>query len=149
VFSCALPLLEPPRTQNRGSLKGMSDAVPKASPEHRARSIQLQLEGRFPDLTVSTTGSQIYIRGAFPVIHEAIVLDRYQVEIEWSDRDTEAPLLRETGGRIPRTNDRHMGLDGKACPLVPEEWLIRARETSRMRKKRAEQPDSFAVRAVL
>jgi len=106
----------------------MRDAVPKALPEAKARSIQLQLDGKFPDLTVSTTGSQIYIRGAFPVIHEAIVLDRYQIEIEWSDSDREAPVLRETAGRIPRTDDRHIDVNGKACPLVPEEWLIRPRE---------------------
>ena len=106
----------------------MNCTDPKALPEAKARSIQRQLEERFPDLTASTTGSRIYIRGAFPLVHEAMVLDRYQIEIEWSDSATEAPVLRETAGRIPRTNDRHMDSEGKACPLVPEEWLIRAPE---------------------
>jgi hypothetical protein len=107
----------------------MTGNTPKALPENRVRCIQLQLAERFPDLTVSASGAQVYVRGAFPVIHEATILDRYQIEIEWSDSDTEAPVLRETGGRIPRTSDRHMDSSGKACPLVQEEWLIRPRDT--------------------
>jgi hypothetical protein len=105
----------------------MSDAVSKLSLDAKVRSIQQQLNERFPDLTASSDGSTVCIHGTFTVIQETMVLDRFQIEIEWSDSDKEAPILREPGGRIPRTNERHMGLDGKACPLVPEEWLIRAR----------------------
>src|SRR5690348_6785307 len=96
--------------------------------EAKAKTVQGQLEPKYVDLTASTTGPRLYIRGAFPVIHEGRVLDRYQIEIEWSDSATAAPVLYETGGRIPRIRDRHISLDGKACPLVPEEWLIKPPE---------------------
>ena len=100
----------------------------KALPDTRTRELQREVETKFPDLTVSFTGTRIYIRGAFPVVHEGKVLDRYQIEIEWSDSDIEVPVLRETGGRIPWTADRHMSQGGIACLFVPEEWLVRSRE---------------------
>ena len=106
----------------------MVEPAARKSPETEVRSLQQQIGQEFPDLTVTHVASRIYIRGAFPVLYQGAVLDRYQIEIEWSDSDTEAPILRETGGRIPRTADRHMNADGKACPLVQEEWLIRPRE---------------------
>ncbi len=100
----------------------------KIPPGTRARELQSDLEMKFPDLTVSYTGSKIFIRGTFPVLDEAMVLDRYQIEIEWSDTDSEAPLLYETGGRVPWVPDRHVNSDGRACAFVPEEWLIRPGE---------------------
>jgi hypothetical protein len=93
----------------------------------RARAVQLEIASRFPDLTVTRNGSKLHIRGAFPVLFEGTVLDRYQIEIEWSESDSEVPVLCETGGRIPWTDDRHMSLGGKACLFVPEEWLLRPR----------------------
>jgi hypothetical protein len=99
-----------------------------SSLESRARDLQRSLSPKYPDLTVSCAGKKIYVRGAFPVIHDGEVLDRYQVEIEWSERDKEAPLLRETAGRIPRIDDRHINKDGEACIFVPEEWLVRPRD---------------------
>src|SRR5438094_903049 len=98
----------------------MRSTVSKISPEAKAEVLRRELEGKFHDLTVSYTGARVDIRGAFPVIHEGKVLDRYQVEIEWSDSDTEVPVLCETGGRIPWTAERHMSQGGKACLFVPE-----------------------------
>jgi len=106
----------------------MSVNCGRTSQEIRAAELQSELETKYPDLTVTCAGPKIYIRGAFPVLHEGKVLDRYQIKIEWSDSDTEAPILYETGGRIPRINERHMGTDGKACSFVPEEWLLRPRK---------------------
>jgi hypothetical protein len=97
-------------------------------PEARLKELQKDLEVQYPDFTVGCTGTKICIRGSFPVLHQGTVLDRYQIEIEWSDSDTEVPLLRETGGRIPWIADRHMNLGGIACLFVPEEWLLRPRE---------------------
>lgn len=102
----------------------MRSSISKAFPEERARSIQMQLGEKFPDLSVSAAGSEIRIRGSFPLTYDGKVLDRYEIEIEWSDSDMEAPILWETGGRIPRSNERHISKDGRACPLVQEEWLI-------------------------
>jgi hypothetical protein len=106
----------------------MKARFPRIAPEARAKELQNDLKLKYPDFTVCCTGSRICIRGALPVLHEGMVLDRYQIEIEWSDSDTEVPLLRETGGRIPWIADRHMSQGGMACLFVPEEWLLRPRE---------------------
>jgi len=89
--------------------------------ETRVRALQRELEARYFDLTVSVIANNIHIRGSFPVLYEGQVLDRYQIEIEWSNSDTEIPILRETGGRIPWIADRHMSQVGLACLFVPEE----------------------------
>lgn len=89
--------------------------------------LQREIAEGFPDLTVSSIDSQIHIRGSFPIVHEGKTLDRYQIDIEWSDSLTEVPILRETGGRIPWIGDRHMSFGGMACLYVPEEWLIKPR----------------------
>lgn len=100
----------------------------KASLDDRVKELQRQMEAKYPDLTVSGAGAKISIRGAFPVLDDGKVLDRYQIEIEWSESDTEVPLLRETAGRIPWIADRHMSQGGLACAFVPEEWLLLPRE---------------------
>jgi hypothetical protein len=98
------------------------------TPQQIADVLRQQIRTTYPDLTVGVKNRTVSIRGTFPVVHEGDVLDRYQVEIEWSDGDQEVPLLRETGGRIPWIADRHMSQGGIACLFVPEEWLIRPRE---------------------
>jgi hypothetical protein len=102
--------------------------LPKAPTDADAADLQRALETKYPDLTVSCTGTRIFIRGAFPVLYEGEVLDRYQIEVDWSDSDMQAPVLRETGGRIPWVADRHMNQAGLACVFVPEEWLLRPRQ---------------------
>ncbi len=106
----------------------MKRAEHKIQADAKAKLLQEDLNRSFPDLTASSNGPQVYVRGTFPVIHEGKILDRYQIEIVWTESDTEAPVLSETGGRIPWTADRHMSQGGKACLFVPEEWLIRPRE---------------------
>jgi hypothetical protein len=97
--------------------------------ERAYQLIAVALEpGEYSDLTFSVIANSIYIRGSYAVLYEGQVLDRYQIEIEWSDTDTEIPILRETGGRIPWIDDRHMSQGGLACLFVPEEWLLRPRE---------------------
>jgi hypothetical protein len=76
----------------------------------------------------SCIGTRIHVRGSFPILHEEKTLDRYQIEIEWSEGSTEVPVLRETGGRIPWFANRHMSKGGFACLFVPEEWLLIPRE---------------------
>lgn len=96
--------------------------------EAESSQLQANLNRLYPDLTVSVFGSDIRIRGSFPVVHEGRVLDRYQIEITWKSSGVEVPMLRETGGRIPWISDRHMSMGGYACLFVPEEWLIKPRE---------------------
>jgi len=80
---------------------------------------------RYPDLGIFIESDTVYLRGSFPIEHEQEVLDRYSIEIELpADWPASAPILRETGGRIPWGPARHVNPNGVACPLVPEEWLL-------------------------
>ena len=57
---------------------------------------------RYPDLGIFIESDTVYLRGSFPIEHEQEVLDRYSIEIELpADWPASAPILRETGGRIP------------------------------------------------
>lgn len=67
------------------------------------------------------------IRGTFPVIGpDGEALDRFSVSIELpAGYPRELPVTRETGGRIPWTASRHVGPDGVACVLLPDErWKV-------------------------
>lgn len=93
--------------------------------ERKAAELALALEGKYPDLRVVVGEKMVILRGSFPVMSEGEVLDRYQIEIEVPLKD-DVPILREVGGRIPRIDKHHLNTDGTACPLVPEEWLLRS-----------------------
>lgn len=91
------------------------------------RAMETELPARFPDLRVVTEGGTVFIRGNFPVMDGTEVLDRFQIEIvmPWEFPDS-CPVLREANGRIPWHEDRHVNQrNGEACPIVPEEWLLR------------------------
>jgi hypothetical protein len=98
-------------------------------PQDSGQELQQQIAQKYPDLTVSSREGTLIIRGSFPVIHQDEVLTRFQIQIEWSESDIEAPILWEIGGRVPWDDRRHVdaGDNGKACPIVPEEWLLRPR----------------------
>jgi hypothetical protein len=87
-----------------------------------------ELTTHYPDLRVVNEHGTVYIRGNLPVMDGADVLDRFLIEIEFPfDYPESIPVLREIGGRIPWSADRHTNREnGEACPIVPEEWLIRA-----------------------
>ena len=64
------------------------------------------------------------ILGNFVVRGEnGVEIDRYQISIRLLARfPKDLPVVRETGGRIPGTEDRHInGSDGTACVLYPED----------------------------
>ena len=64
---------------------------------------------------------------AFAVMFEGQVLDRYSVELQLPrNHPAGLPVVRETGGRIPRDIDRHIiTADGTACVLLPDErWRL-------------------------
>jgi len=56
---------------------------------------------------------------------EGQVLDRYSVELQLArNHPAGLPVVRETGGRIPRHIDRHLlAADGTACVLLPDERI--------------------------
>ena len=67
------------------------------------------------------------IRGTIPVPE-----DRYSIEILFlNDYPLTLPQVRETGGRIPHTSDRHINpKDGTACLCIPDEWFIQRPDES-------------------
>lgn len=65
----------------------------------------------------------VYLRGPFLVYHQGKLLDRYEIEIEFPhDYDRQLAIVRETGGRIPRIDDRHVNSDGTACLYLEDEF---------------------------
>jgi hypothetical protein len=68
----------------------------------------------------------VVARGGFPVADGDGVVDRFVIEIAFpEDYPDSVPVVREIGGRIPWFEDRHVNPTGDACPIVPEEWLLR------------------------
>ena len=86
-----------------------------------------EVEAHFPDLRFAVEDGVVHVRGSFPIIFEGQVLDRYSVELQLPRTHPAAlPVVRETGGRIPRNDDRHVNpADGTACVMFPDErWRL-------------------------
>jgi hypothetical protein len=93
---------------------------------HLLATVKRDIGGEYPDLCVMIEGGAVFARGSFPVVGGTDILDRFLIEVEFPrDYPASIPILRETGGRIPWHESRHTNRDGAACPIVPEEWLIR------------------------
>lgn len=86
-----------------------------------------EVESHFSELRFMVEGDIVYVRGSFAVRFEGRVLDRYSVELQLPrNHPAGLPVVRETGGRIPRRDDRHINTaDGTACVLLPDErWRL-------------------------
>jgi hypothetical protein len=88
--------------------------------------MKVEVNSIYPNLHFYPQGDSVFIRGSFPIIHEGRVLDRYSVEIRlFPDYPESIPIVKEVGGRIPWTADRHMLKDGGACLFLPaERWKV-------------------------
>jgi|ERR1700722_10447062 hypothetical protein len=82
-----------------------------------------EVEAHFPELRFVVENDLVYVRGSLALMFEGQVLDRYSVELILArSHPAELPIVRETGGRIPRCDDRHINTaDGTACVLLPDE----------------------------
>lgn len=69
----------------------------------------------------------VYVKGTLLVVNE-----RYSIEISFPpDYPNTLPVVRETGGKIPRLVDRHVNENnGTACVCVPDEWFIDRTDSS-------------------
>lgn len=104
----------------------MSHAWYRKNPELFEKE-KMEVEAAFPQLHFHVANDVVYLRGTYPVIHDGEELDRFSIEIELSKNHPESlPVVRETGGRIPRHADRHVNAtDGTACVLLPDEqWRL-------------------------
>lgn len=94
---------------------------------HRTREAEellraLACEQRFSGLAVTVEAGRLFVRGELPILSvEGAELDRYSLEIEVPTDPVLLPVVRETGGRIPWTADRHMFTNGIACVMLPDE----------------------------
>jgi hypothetical protein len=88
-----------------------------------------EVQSQYPNLHFYREHDLIFVRGSFPLIAAGRVLDRFSIEIELPrNRQEDIPIIRETGGRIPRISDNHINVTNQAgdiCLFVPEErWRI-------------------------
>ena len=65
------------------------------------------------------------MRGSFRVEHEGRTIARYLIDIEIpEDYPSEPPLVREVGGVIPWTAERHVFSNGEACLFYPAAYWL-------------------------
>ena len=103
-----------------------------SQPWHRANPAlfekeKTEVEAAYPNLHFYVANEVVVVRGTFPIVFTGEVLDRHLIEVELPrDHPKSLPIVRETGGRIPRTPDRHMNpVDGTACVLLLDErWRV-------------------------
>ncbi|MBP8300384.1 MAG: hypothetical protein KA020_08485 [Planctomycetes bacterium] len=85
--------------------------------------IRAILRAGYPNLHLHMRQDGAEIRGGFPVRGvDGAELDHYQISIDlpW-DFPASLPVVREIGGRIPWHEDFHVGRDGRACVLLPDD----------------------------
>ncbi|RJR45241.1 MAG: SEC-C domain-containing protein [Desulfobacteraceae bacterium] len=86
-----------------------------------------EVEAAFPNLHFVINDDIVLVRGTFPIVFDDQSLDHYLIEVELRrDHPKGIPIVRETGGRIPRVSGRHMNpTDGTACVLLTDErWWV-------------------------
>jgi hypothetical protein len=90
-----------------------------------------ELESKYPDLRVVVDDGVVWLEGSFPLVHEGIELDRFQVKILIPpDFPENIPVVSETTGRIPLDPVWHIYDTGTLCVIVPEEWLLNSESGS-------------------
>ena len=85
-----------------------------------------QFQRTYPTLHFVERSAQVFMKGSFPISDEGNILDWYQIEVEFQpDYPESLPIVRETGGRIPRTPDRHVNpQDGSLCVGIPDSFWM-------------------------
>jgi hypothetical protein len=90
-----------------------------------------------PKLKAEQRGSDIVIRGSYLLFEDGVIanpagpISEFGVEIVApSGFPYLEPKVFETGGRIPRSADRHVNHDGDCCVTVWEHWLVCAPDRS-------------------
>lgn len=107
------------------------DALVSGVPWHRRetaayRALVRAVEDEFPGLYFEERRDQLVLAGEFQVVEDGKVLDRYEIEIDVPRGGPMAgmPVVREVGGRVPHSDDRH-NPGGVTCLMVPDEFWYR------------------------
>ncbi len=82
--------------------------------------MRLEVASKYPNLHFRIENNAVLLSGSFPIEHEGICFDRFLIEIEFPNNYPKGlPVVREIGGRIPWTSDRHIFETGIACLFFP------------------------------
>lgn len=95
----------------------------RADPELFAR-VREETTAAFPLLRLGVREGKVVLAGPFPLVHEEVEWDRYEIEVVLPDDFPDgAPLVFETAGRIKRLAQEHAYASGRVCLFVPgERW---------------------------
>jgi hypothetical protein len=79
----------------------------------------------YPTLHAFKPATAVTVQGTYPVRDAGVVIDRYSLALTLPDNyPHDLPEVREIGGRIPNSIDRHVIPSGALCLGVREElWL--------------------------
>jgi SEC-C motif len=81
-----------------------------------------EVEEAYPHLHFFVDADGVQIRGAFPLVHEGNVLDRYSIEVKIPDNyPIDMPIVKEVSGRIAWSMNDHINGDGSICLFVSDE----------------------------
>ena len=77
-----------------------------------------------PLMRLDDEGEMVVLRGRFDIEHQGSVVESFALDVELSTvSPRDLPVVRETGGRIPRVLDpHHCASDGALCVLLPESY---------------------------
>ncbi len=94
-------------------------ANPEAFAELRER-----IGWEYPSLHFHERDGQLILAGTYQITDGDRVLDHYQIEvvIPYGGPHADIPVVRETGGRIPRNDPEYHMSNGTACLFVPEDF---------------------------
>src|SRR2546422_346813 len=87
------------------------------------QEIRAEVENTYPDLAFLNANGRVVVQGQLPLFEGGIVHDRWHIELE---PDPKSPrglhIVRETSGRIPRVDDRHVNSNGTLCVALPDAY---------------------------
>jgi hypothetical protein len=81
----------------------------------------------YPQLHATIQGDDTHISGCFPIREDESEVDRFIISMDLRPTYPDSlPVVRELGGRIPHTLDRHVIPNlGVACVMVPDQrWEL-------------------------
>ena len=78
-----------------------------------------RVKENYPDLKFFEKSGTVYLIGKINITNNNQLLDTYKIEIEFPDNyPKKIPIMREVGGRIPRTRDHHINPDDSCCMYI-------------------------------
>jgi hypothetical protein len=100
--------------------------------------LEALLKRDYPTLHALRGSDAITVHGTYPIVNDGVEIDRYSLAIKLPDRyPRELPQVREIGGRIPHSIDRHVFLSGALCLGVREALADYGRQLHRAARARA------------